>query len=157
MLAEARACQSWGVFLRHSVDWRMVVVEGGNVLHHEKRTGIIYIFIRQKGSNNKWKKHQTHNNKKTNKTEKKLRSNRNCPGREFPGNISEWKCPDPTDTVQLRGHGSVSVVKQKQGENIGNRVFPCGCYVEGGMKNCDFQQLYRFISETIQDMSRLQY
>ena len=156
MLVEARACQSWGVFLRHSVDWRMVVVEGGNVLHHEKRTGNIYIFIRQKGSNNKWKKHQTHNNKKQTK-QKKLRSNRNWPGREFPGNISEWKCPDPTDTVQLRGHGSVSVVKQKQGENIGNRVFPCGCYVEGGMKNCDFQQLYRFISETIQDMSRLQY
>ena len=27
----------------------------------------IYIFIRQKGSRNKWKKHQTHNNKKTKK------------------------------------------------------------------------------------------
>ena len=30
----------------------------------------IYIFIRQKGSSNKWKKHQTHNNKNKQKREK---------------------------------------------------------------------------------------
>jgi len=33
---------------------------------------LIYIFIRQKGSRNKWKNHQTHNNKKTNKKEKTM-------------------------------------------------------------------------------------
>ena len=32
---------------------------------------IIYIFIRQKGSSNKWKKHQTHNNKNKQTKEKK--------------------------------------------------------------------------------------
>jgi len=31
---------------------------------------LIYIFIRQKGSSNKWKKHQTHNNKNKQKREK---------------------------------------------------------------------------------------
>jgi len=135
----------------------MVVVEEGNVLHHEKKDGKYIHLYSPERQQQQVKEAPNTQQQKTNKTEKKLRSKRNCPGREFPGNISEWKCPDPTDTVQLRGHGSVSVVKQKQGENIGNRVFPCGCYVEGGMKNCDFQQLYRFISETIQDMSRLQY
>ena len=34
------------------------------------------IFIRQKGSSNKWKKHQTHNKNKQTKERKKLRSNR---------------------------------------------------------------------------------
>jgi len=32
---------------------------------------IIYIFIRQKGSSNKWKKHQTHNKNKQTKERKK--------------------------------------------------------------------------------------
>jgi len=36
----------------------------------------IYIFIRQKGSSNKWKKHQNTQQKQTNKRERKLRSNR---------------------------------------------------------------------------------
>ena len=36
----------------------------------------VYIFIRQKGSSNKWKKHQTHNKNKQTKEKKKLRSNR---------------------------------------------------------------------------------
>ena len=34
-------------------------------------TPYIYIFIRQKGSSNKWKKHQTHNKNKQTKERKK--------------------------------------------------------------------------------------
>ena len=70
MLVEARACQSWGVFLRHSVDWRMVVVEGGDVLHHEKKDGKYIHLYSPERQQQQVKEAPNTQQQKTNKTEK---------------------------------------------------------------------------------------
>ena len=85
-------------------------------------------------------KHTTTKNKQN---RKKLRSKRNCPGREFPGNISEWKCPDPIHSATERSRICLGG-ETKTGRKYWQPCFPVRLLCRRGYEKLRFSATISF-------------